>query len=115
MFSLGTAEARAAGLHDAARLTDATAFGDTPTDLDGVRAELARVPVAASTRWDLAEAAGEAVPTFTAGILPCTAMDPVALGGDAHRLRCVLLAAGLTSARIASHGLNTVVYAVGGR
>jgi coenzyme F420-0:L-glutamate ligase/coenzyme F420-1:gamma-L-glutamate ligase len=90
MFTLGTAEARAAGLADAATLPDAPAFGPGPVDrvaLDRALRRVADLPVRVSRDADPVEL------TLPAGD------DPVGLGVDLHRLRCALAAEGLASAR----------------
>ncbi|MFI7541743.1 coenzyme F420-0:L-glutamate ligase [Actinoplanes sp. NPDC049599] len=89
MFSLGTAEARAAGLRDAATLPDAPA-GAGPAAADGIARALATV------------AAAITVATVSPGVLRCTPPDetPAGLmrfGADIHRLRAAMAAEGLAS------------------
>jgi len=89
MFSLGTAEARAAGLRAAANLPDHRG----PAEPAAVRRALETVTV---------EAAVELVEE--PAVVRCTAADPadpaalVRLGADAHRLRAALAAEGVGSA-----------------
>jgi coenzyme F420-0:L-glutamate ligase/coenzyme F420-1:gamma-L-glutamate ligase len=93
MFSLGTAEARAAGLRDAAALPDGPA----------VASPAAEGPIARALETvagSLAE--GTAVEPTSAGLLRCTPPEatPAALmrlGADVHRLRVALAAEGLSS------------------
>ncbi|GAA3347720.1 hypothetical protein GCM10020358_63570 [Amorphoplanes nipponensis] len=93
MFSLGTAEARAAGLRDAATLPDAPA-GPAPAAPDAVARALATVA------GSLAE--GTEVVTTAAGTLRCaprraTPDALMRLGADVHRLRAALTAEGLST------------------
>ncbi|RZU52172.1 coenzyme F420-0:L-glutamate ligase/coenzyme F420-1:gamma-L-glutamate ligase [Krasilnikovia cinnamomea] len=93
MFSLGTAEARAAGLRDAARLPDAPGGGG-PADPDAVARALAVVGDLLAPGTRVSEAPGT---------LRCAAPDdsPAALlrlGADVHRIRAALAAEGLGSA-----------------
>ncbi len=89
MFSLGTAEARAAGLRDAATLPDA--HGDRPADPAAVRRALATVS-------DLLSA----TPMVEVGAVHLAAGDRSAeglirLGADGHRLRAALAAEGVAA------------------
>jgi coenzyme F420-0:L-glutamate ligase/coenzyme F420-1:gamma-L-glutamate ligase len=103
MFSLGTAEARAAGLRAAANLPDHSgsggggapqrgAGGESPADPAAVRRALGTVAVEAAV------ALVEEPPAVR-----CTAVDPadpaalVRLGADAHRMRAALAAEGVGS------------------
>ncbi|WP_410809698.1 coenzyme F420-0:L-glutamate ligase [Micromonospora sp. 067-2] len=113
LFSLGTAEARAAGLADAVTLADAP--GPTPADLAAARRAIDAVAgaVAPGTVFTLVEdtevRAGliAEVPGWpadaTALVLgsapaPVDPMDLVRLGADLHRLRVALAAEGIGSA-----------------
>jgi coenzyme F420-0:L-glutamate ligase/coenzyme F420-1:gamma-L-glutamate ligase len=95
LFALGTAEARAGGLRDAAALTDAGRFSPEPVDPELVRRTVASV---------VPEAATFQVPDHTPATVRCTVADPidpvslVRLGGDLHRLRSALAAEGLAAA-----------------
>jgi coenzyme F420-0:L-glutamate ligase/coenzyme F420-1:gamma-L-glutamate ligase len=93
MFSLGTAEARAAGLRDAATLADA-APGAGPAAAEAITRALDTV-------------AGELAPGTSveaaAGVLRCappdvTAAGLIRFGADLHRLRAALAAEGVSSA-----------------
>ncbi|MGQ5260256.1 coenzyme F420-0:L-glutamate ligase [Micromonospora sp. ZYX-F-536] len=112
LFSLGTAEARAAGLADAVTLADAP--GQTPADLAAVRRAIDAVAgaVAPGTVFTLVEDAEvragliAQVPGWpgdaTALVLgsapaPVDPMDLVRLGADLHRLRVALTAEGVGS------------------
>jgi coenzyme F420-0:L-glutamate ligase / coenzyme F420-1:gamma-L-glutamate ligase len=91
MFSLGTAEARAAGLSDAATLPAAGTFGDGVVDAPSLARIVRGLPLAATTRIQV-----------EAGFLVCTTSaespeDLIALGVDLHRIRCALAAAGFAS------------------
>jgi coenzyme F420-0:L-glutamate ligase/coenzyme F420-1:gamma-L-glutamate ligase len=105
MFSLGTAEARAAGMADAARLPNYAPFApDSPhadvyisTDLPDPQAladAVVGVPLSPSTVLSLVVTKGSTVVT-----LRCSApREPaalVALGMDVHRLRCAFASAEL--------------------
>jgi coenzyme F420-0:L-glutamate ligase/coenzyme F420-1:gamma-L-glutamate ligase len=127
LFSLGTAEARAAGLRDAAALPDATAFGSGPVDTSALTRALRAV---SGLAVELAPAVGPDLPPGTTHVIRCSvpsdrpgaagdppglagvadppglagAADPpglagaVAAGVAVHRLRCALAAEGLASA-----------------
>ena len=93
MFSLGTAEARAAGLRAAATLPEAPA--------GGVPATGEVIARALSTVAD-ALAPGSLVETVSPGVLRCTPPDATAaglmrFGADVHRLRAALTAEGLST------------------
>lgn len=105
LFALGTAEARAAGLAEAAALGDAPGFRTgalPPTPLDRI---LAGVAPSAGTRLVLADIPPTA-PAHTLAAIAGTVADPgdpdqlVALGVDVHRLRCALLVEGLATLAI---------------
>ena len=110
LFSLGTAEARAAGMGDAARLPNYAPFaigqerGDVrlaqaPPDPETLARALAGVPLAPSTVLRLVVTKGLSTVT-----LRCTAPREtaplVALGMDVHRLRSALHAAGLLTSLV---------------
>jgi coenzyme F420-0:L-glutamate ligase/coenzyme F420-1:gamma-L-glutamate ligase len=117
LFALGTAEARAAGLREAATLPDRPALGAAPVDPAVVRRVVAAVAAAAgpgTVMELLPEAAGAEVPA----VVRCGVTDPddpaalVRLGSDAHRLRAALAAEGLaTTPRFSAPG--TVLLLVG--
>jgi coenzyme F420-0:L-glutamate ligase/coenzyme F420-1:gamma-L-glutamate ligase len=125
LFSLGTAEAHAAGVLHAAGLVDASDFGEA-TDVSGgaVERALARVApaVAGSTRL-LPRSPGlpdADVPAGTAHVIQCAVADPgdssqlFALGVDVHRLRCALAAEGLATKWLPANGGPAVgILAVG--
>ncbi len=105
LFSLGTAEARAAGMADAARLPNYAPFApdpargevqlaDEPPDPEMLAGALSGLPLAPSTVVRLVVTRGQSTVT-----LRCSASrEPaplVALGMDVHRLRTALAAAGL--------------------
>jgi coenzyme F420-0:L-glutamate ligase/coenzyme F420-1:gamma-L-glutamate ligase len=99
LFSLGTAEARAAGMADAAGLPSAVPFGPEIPDAAVVTRILARVAPADSTRIEATEPGPDA-PAHTALVIRMSANTPagmVALGIDVHRLRCALAAEGLAT------------------
>jgi len=86
LFSLGTAEARSAGLWAAATLSDhATGAAAAAEDLDRI---LVGVPLAPTT----------VAQTVPGNRIRCTtATDLIALGMDVHRIRCALAAEGIAS------------------
>jgi len=93
MFSMGTAEARAAGLRAAATLPDAPA-GAVPAAGEVIAHALTIVAGAL--------APGTVVETTSPGVLRCAAPDATAaglmrFGADVHRLRAALTAEGLSS------------------
>jgi coenzyme F420-0:L-glutamate ligase/coenzyme F420-1:gamma-L-glutamate ligase len=110
LFSLGTAEARAAGLAEAARLVDATQFGDGRANTSGVaRAIDASASVRSGgitlelvTSWP-DDAARPSLPVNTVCVVACGSEDSAdpaqlfALGEQVHRLRCALAAEGLAT------------------
>jgi coenzyme F420-0:L-glutamate ligase/coenzyme F420-1:gamma-L-glutamate ligase len=102
LFSLGTAEARAAGLRDAAALPDAAGFGATPVDAATVERVVAAVPVAGMSMT--VQSAARARAAGAPAAVRCTVADPgdpvalVRLGAGVHRLRAALAAEGLASA-----------------
>jgi coenzyme F420-0:L-glutamate ligase / coenzyme F420-1:gamma-L-glutamate ligase len=93
MFSLGTAEARAAGLRDAATLPDAPPAG--PVDPAAVHRALAAV--AGHTRGTAMELIPEPAAVRCAVGDPADPASLVRLGADVHRLRAALAAEGVTS------------------
>jgi coenzyme F420-0:L-glutamate ligase/coenzyme F420-1:gamma-L-glutamate ligase len=115
MFSLGTAEARAAGLRDAATLADGTADRVGAEAVDrAVGAEavdravaLVRDVVAAGTVISVTGPELRVAPPPGAG-----PAGLIRLGADVHRLRAALAAEGLASA--ARFGDADVVLRVGG-
>lgn len=108
LFSLGTAEARALGLREAATLADATVFATAPVDPAVVDRALAAAGASAVRVVDEAvrdklRAAVPAIPEQTAEIVVPWTADPapgaVARAGAAvHRLRAALAAEDLGSA-----------------
>ncbi|HEX6873005.1 MAG TPA: coenzyme F420-0:L-glutamate ligase [Micromonosporaceae bacterium] len=109
LFSLGTAEARALGLRDAAELGDATAFADVPVDPGLVDQVLANLDGGRTRGFAVRPAPadlGPVLPRHTSLLLTCELTDGAApaqlirLGEDLHRVRCALAAAGLRSARL---------------
>jgi coenzyme F420-0:L-glutamate ligase/coenzyme F420-1:gamma-L-glutamate ligase len=108
LFSLGTAEARAAGLSDAARLTDVGSFAGYPVDPTAVtRALTSLPPVPGVTLREACErslTSGQVpIPEHTAHVISCevaSGSDPgqlIAMGSEVHRLRCALAAEGLAT------------------
>ncbi|MEW2383153.1 coenzyme F420-0:L-glutamate ligase [Micromonospora sp. NPDC047707] len=112
LFSLGTAEARTAGLTDAAGLTDGTATAPPdPAAVDRAIAAVAHavMPGTVFTHVTDPEVRGRlvaTVPDWPAGATtlvlgsPATPVDPFGLvrfGADVHRLRAALAAEGLRS------------------
>jgi coenzyme F420-0:L-glutamate ligase/coenzyme F420-1:gamma-L-glutamate ligase len=103
LFSMGTAEARSAGLAEAAALTDASSFAPAPDDGAAVLARvLASLPRSPACRFAVRAPSTDA-PAFTQAVISATVADPadpgqlVAMGTDVHRLRCALAAAGLSA------------------
>ncbi len=105
LFSLGTAEAHAAGVLHAAGLVDAEDFGEATDVSDGtVERALAQVAsaLAGSTRLLLhsPDSSDAALPPGTTQVIQCAVADPgnaahlFALGVDVHRLRCALAVEG---------------------
>jgi coenzyme F420-0:L-glutamate ligase/coenzyme F420-1:gamma-L-glutamate ligase len=99
MFSLGTAEARAEGLRDAARL--AGGLPGAPIDPSAVDRALATVAdaIAAGTAVTRADLLPENGATAALRLIPSgdTPAALMRLGADAHRLRSALAAEGLSS------------------
>jgi len=95
LFALGTAEARAAGLRDAATLPDVPAGGAVdPAAVARAIAAVAEV-VAPGTRFTLFDAVRPQIAAH-----PPADADPAALvrfGADLHRLRAALAAEGIAS------------------
>jgi len=113
MFSLGTAEARALGRHDAATLADATGFAERMVDPEVVGRALAAVGAAFVRVTDagVRDKLCAALPTMPAGpaevVVPGldnrSGGDPdrwagAQVGATVHRLRAELAAAGLATA-----------------
>ncbi len=115
LFTLGTAEARAAGLRDAATLTDDPAPSG-PVDPDLVYQAIASLPPSATALTHLEPAE---VTLEGARVIRCAASDPadpaalIALGGAVHRLRAALAAHGLTSALRPGESPTTIRLLVG--
>ncbi|GAA0532968.1 hypothetical protein GCM10010172_12240 [Paractinoplanes ferrugineus] len=103
MFSLGTAEARAAGLRDAAQLPEGTHadLPGLPTDPDAVRRALRTVADHLARGTTVTEAHPFSPNGATAALhLQTTATNPAALmrlGADTHRLRVALAAESVAS------------------
>ena len=122
LFTLGTAEARAAGLRLAADLVDPPGFGAGAVDRAAVARALSSVVASPGTVLTLDREgaaaspprpdrawpggpgpAGPPPPAGTAHVLRCGVADArdvlqvVALGADLHRVRCALAAEGLAS------------------
>jgi coenzyme F420-0:L-glutamate ligase/coenzyme F420-1:gamma-L-glutamate ligase len=109
MFSLGTAEAQAAGLRAAAALPDSLDV-EAPRAADSAAISRALTTVAES----LAE--GTAVETGSAGVLRCSPPDVTAaglmrFGADVHRLRAALSAEALSST--VTYDATTAILTVG--
>jgi coenzyme F420-0:L-glutamate ligase / coenzyme F420-1:gamma-L-glutamate ligase len=110
LFSLGTAEAKAAGLRAAAVLTDAPGFcvdGET-VDPATVRAAVAGL----STVLTVEPVEAPGLPAGTAHVVRLPAvdlvLDAVQLGADVHRLRCALAAEGLATVWLPDAGVVAV-------
>jgi coenzyme F420-0:L-glutamate ligase/coenzyme F420-1:gamma-L-glutamate ligase len=103
MFSLGTDEARAAGLRDAARLSDGTQLELPGRPVDPAAVERALATVADHFAYGTTVAPAETLPHngATAALhLSPRHNDPAAfmrLGADAHRLRAALAAEGIAT------------------
>jgi coenzyme F420-0:L-glutamate ligase / coenzyme F420-1:gamma-L-glutamate ligase len=104
MFSLGTAEARAEGLRDAAVLPDSVSRGVPGAAADAAAVDRALTTVAGHLAPGTAVTPAEILPEngATAGLrLTPPETSPAAwlrLGADAHRLRAALAAEGVASA-----------------
>jgi coenzyme F420-0:L-glutamate ligase/coenzyme F420-1:gamma-L-glutamate ligase len=100
LFSLGTAEARAAGMADAARLPYTATFHAAEIDPMAVARAIGGVPLAASTsvRFVVTKGSNEVTLQCTASREPA---HLVALGMDVHRLRAALAAEGLVTSIVA--------------
>jgi coenzyme F420-0:L-glutamate ligase/coenzyme F420-1:gamma-L-glutamate ligase len=110
LFSLGTAEARAAGMADAAVLPAAIPFGPDAPDPTAIDRILARLSMAESTRTEVT-GPGPDAPAGTAAVIRLTASSPadlVGLGIDAHRLRCALAAEGLATTLLSANSTATI-------
>lgn len=124
LFSLGTAEARATGLTEAATLTDAHAFGDVPMDsatLGRVIAVAIAVAIRAAAPGTLVTPLDRvlddpAAPARTAALISLTVAQPAGpaqyldLGATVQRLRSALAAE-----RLATILVRPDLLAVGGR
>jgi coenzyme F420-0:L-glutamate ligase/coenzyme F420-1:gamma-L-glutamate ligase len=107
LFSLGTAEAHAAGLRDAAVLPDATRFGADTVDASAVTRALASVPPSPGVTLEPDGIDDDGLPPGTTHAVRCrVASDThlVAAGVQIHRLRCALAAEGLTTAWLPADG-----------
>ena len=98
MFSMGTAEARAAGLRAAATLPDTVPFADTDLPTGAVHRALSTVDIPVSE----VDPAGAPLPPSTRLVLRPggDARSPARAGAGVHRLRAALAAEGLASAWI---------------
>jgi coenzyme F420-0:L-glutamate ligase/coenzyme F420-1:gamma-L-glutamate ligase len=125
LFSLGTAEARAVGLQDAAALVDALAFADEVPDPAVIRQALDGLDLASSTAVEFVDGSHSSeqersVTSLSFGRTPTLLVrsvgdDPrqlVRLGIDVHRLRCALAAAGFAT-RVQVDARDTVTIIVG--
>jgi coenzyme F420-0:L-glutamate ligase/coenzyme F420-1:gamma-L-glutamate ligase len=127
MFSLGTAEARAAGLRAAATLPDTTVAGHTKADNRGDPAAVSSATVSpAAVDRALSTVEGRIAPGTTITMAEVQPEDGVAglrltpggtaaaalirLGADAHRLRAALAAEGLVAQSLIEDG--TVLIAI---
>jgi len=124
LFSLGTAEARQAGLREAAELEDAPAFGPPGPGHEltafALSALVGRLPLPPGARADLRAAPDiGGLPPFTQHAVVCTVESPdpaahVTLGVWLHRLCCLLAAEGLATTTVRASGATScVVLAVG--
>ena len=117
MFSLGTAEARAAGRTDAAVLAEAATVPGNPADPAAVARALATVSgvVAAGTAFTPSDRDGEGPPGTRVHCAPppgAGAAQLIRFGADVHRLRAALLAEGLLST-VVPDGTRVVVAVYG--
>ncbi|GIF19203.1 coenzyme F420-0:L-glutamate ligase/coenzyme F420-1:gamma-L-glutamate ligase [Actinoplanes tereljensis] len=98
MFSLGTSEARAAGLRDAAQLPDALQ-SDRPVDPEAVRRALDTVAahLSRTTTVTPAEASATNAAALHLQTRDTTPAGLIRLGADAHRLRAALAAESVAS------------------
>jgi coenzyme F420-0:L-glutamate ligase/coenzyme F420-1:gamma-L-glutamate ligase len=109
MFALGTAEARAAGLWEAATLAEVEQFGTEPVDLGAVERAVAAV-VTQGTRMTVVRDPDAPVAVRCAAPDPTDPAALARLGADVHRLRAALAADGLGSAtRFAEPGTVLVL------
>lgn len=116
LFSLGTAEARAAGLRDAALLGEAGGFADVTVDDQTISRAVAGTARHPDTRFSVTSAArGDlAVPAHATHVIVCeTIGSPITLGADIHRLRCALAAEDLASCWLPNQRPDRGVLAVG--
>jgi len=113
LFPLGSAEARAAGLRDAATLPDAAP--ERGADAARVAAAIAAVAGAVAPGTVIATNPGVRGHELTVGLAePGDAAALVRLGADAHRLRAALAAEGLAST-VLSPGPPVLILAGSGR
>ena len=96
MFSLGTAEARAAGLHDAATLPEAGGGPESAGSVDIAAVQRAIATVAGVTGLSTTITPENGALSLTPGPDAGPA-EWIRLGADAHRLRAALAAEGITS------------------
>jgi coenzyme F420-0:L-glutamate ligase / coenzyme F420-1:gamma-L-glutamate ligase len=116
LFSLGTAEARAAGLRDAATLEDAVHFGSATVEASLLTRILAALPLSPGVALEL-DSAEPSGPAGAPHLIRCRVTssrpgDLVAAGIDVHRLRCALAAEGLASAWIPAEAPDRVLGAL---
>jgi coenzyme F420-0:L-glutamate ligase/coenzyme F420-1:gamma-L-glutamate ligase len=107
LFALGTAEARTAGLRDAARLPERVSLVDvvadtvtvTVAETPLVEQAVASVDPPAGTTWRVLRAPTTAgLPTGTTHVVVGESTGPaVRFGAAVHRVRCALAAAGMAS------------------
>jgi coenzyme F420-0:L-glutamate ligase/coenzyme F420-1:gamma-L-glutamate ligase len=89
---MGTAEARVAGLRDAAALGDAASFVDSPVDTERVRRAIAGLGRVSAT-FTVVPARSRGEPAHAAHVVECEPTGSlVDFGADLHRLRCALAA-----------------------
>jgi coenzyme F420-0:L-glutamate ligase/coenzyme F420-1:gamma-L-glutamate ligase len=100
LFSLGTAEARAAGLREAATLTDAAVFTVDGEPVD--RAVVARALIGFGSTVEQPDE--PELPSGTGAVVRPASVSEV----DIHRLRCALAAEGLATMWLADRGLLAV-------
>jgi coenzyme F420-0:L-glutamate ligase/coenzyme F420-1:gamma-L-glutamate ligase len=109
LFSLGTAEARSAGLRDAAALPDADRFGSATVDASHLARIVAAVPRSPGVTLELDSPGPAGAPhgvRCRVAAAPPRSGHLVAAGIDVHRLRCALAAEGLASAWIPAESID---------